>query len=139
MKRKTLLFRWSGFLILVFRFAVLGPLANRANFSWAEEKMLLGDKHKEVGTSARGATKKAPTAVCQGCHGDYKMLAERTQKVDPNPICRMGEGCLAKPITIPINLRRITRKLPQLRPQGTLGSAVSDMNPSISLQNFAHE
>lgn len=91
MERKTRLIRWEGLFLLTFGLVLLSPLANLSDFSRAEQKILLGDKHKEIGIQCEGCHKedppknKVPTAVCLGCHGDYKTLAERTQKVDPNP------------------------------------------------------
>jgi hypothetical protein len=99
MKRKSLLIRSSGFFLLALGLALLNLFANQTHFSWAEQKMLLGDKHKEMGIQCEGCHKesppqnKAPRAVCQGCHGDYKTLAEKTQEVDPNPH-RSHEGNL---------------------------------------------
>jgi hypothetical protein len=99
MKRKLLLIRSTGFFLLALGLALLNPFANRADFSWAEQAMLLGDKHKEMGIQCESCHKenppqnKVPKAVCQGCHGDYKMLAEKTEKVDPNPH-RSHEGNL---------------------------------------------
>ena len=98
MKRKLLWIRLSGFFLLAFGL-VLNPIANQSYFSWAEQKMLLGDKHKEMGIQCESCHKEnppqneVPRAVCQGCHGDYKTLAEKTQKVDPNPH-RSHEGNL---------------------------------------------
>jgi len=91
MERKTRLVRWGGLFLLAFGLALLSPLANPRDFSRAEQKILLGDQHKEVGIQCEGCHKenppknKVPVAVCLGCHGDYKALAEKTQKVDPNP------------------------------------------------------
>jgi hypothetical protein len=91
LQRKSLLIGLSGFFLMAFGLVFLNPFANRADFGWAEQKMLLGDKHKEMGIQCEGCHKesppqnKVPTAICQGCHGDYKTLAERTEKVDPNP------------------------------------------------------
>ena len=91
MKRKSLLIRSSGFFLMIFVVALLSLLLSRSHFTWAAQAVLLGDKHKNFGIQCDGCHKesppqnKVPTAVCQGCHGDYKTLAERTQKVEPNP------------------------------------------------------
>ncbi|MGZ3512522.1 MAG: cytochrome c3 family protein [Thermodesulfobacteriota bacterium] len=51
----------------------------------------LSDKHKVAGISCEGCHKEdppkdqVPTPVCYGCHGDQAKLANRTQKVIPNP------------------------------------------------------
>ena len=51
----------------------------------------LADKHKVAGIGCDGCHKQnppkeqAPTLVCNKCHGDQTKLAERTQKVIPNP------------------------------------------------------
>jgi hypothetical protein len=51
----------------------------------------LVDKHKVAGIGCDGCHKdnqakdRVPTAVCTACHGDQAKLAERTQKVIPNP------------------------------------------------------
>jgi fumarate reductase flavoprotein subunit len=51
----------------------------------------LADKHKVAGISCEGCHKENPpkeqvaTLVCNKCHGDQVKLAERTQKVIPNP------------------------------------------------------
>ena len=99
MRRELHLFRSSGFFLLALGLAFLNLLANQTDFGWAEQKTLLGDKHKEMGIQCDGCHKESqpqnnvPRAVCQGCHGDYKMLGERTEKVDPNPH-RSHEGNL---------------------------------------------
>jgi hypothetical protein len=52
---------------------------------------LLADKHKAAGISCEGCHKEnppkglVPTGVCTKCHGDQAKLANRTQKVIPNP------------------------------------------------------
>jgi fumarate reductase flavoprotein subunit len=51
----------------------------------------LADKHKDKGTDCSGCHKESPPkqdvsmAVCLGCHGDYRKVAARTSKIDPNP------------------------------------------------------
>ena len=91
MKRKSLLIPLSGFFLLTFGLALLNPMANPADFGWAEQRMLLGDKHKEMGIQCEGChkemppQKKVPAAICQECHGDYNTLAGKTEKVEPNP------------------------------------------------------
>ncbi len=51
----------------------------------------LADKHKVAGIGCDGCHKEnppkehVPTLVCNKCHGDQAKLAERTQKVIPNP------------------------------------------------------
>lgn len=80
-----------GFFLMILIVPLLSFLPSRPHFTWAAQAVLLGDKHKDLGIQCDGCHKesppqnKVPTAVCQGCHGDYKTLAERTQKVDPNP------------------------------------------------------
>ena len=89
-KQRTLI-RASGFFLMIFVVTLLSLMVSRSHFIWAAQALLLGDKHKDLGIQCDGCHKenppqnKVPTAVCQGCHGDYKTLAERTQKVEPNP------------------------------------------------------
>lgn len=51
----------------------------------------LGDKHKVAGSGCGNCHKEnppkelVPTEVCANCHGDHAKLANRTQKVIPNP------------------------------------------------------
>jgi len=51
----------------------------------------LADKHTVAGIACGGCHKENPpkervaTVVCTKCHGDQAKLAERTQKVIPNP------------------------------------------------------
>ncbi len=99
MKRKSLLISSGGLFLLALGLVLLNFFARQPDFGWAQAKMLLGDKHKEIGIHCEGCHKesppqnKVPKAVCQGCHGDYKMLGEKTEKVDPNPH-RSHEGGL---------------------------------------------
>jgi fumarate reductase flavoprotein subunit len=57
----------------------------------AAEGAFLADKHKDRGTDCSGCHKKdlpkqdVPMAVCVGCHGDYRKVAAKTDKLDPNP------------------------------------------------------
>jgi hypothetical protein len=70
------------------------PLFNSfyVTFSFLEASpSFLADKHKSAGISCGGCHKEnppkglVPTKVCTKCHGDQAKLAERTQKVVPNP------------------------------------------------------
>ena len=55
------------------------------------QAVFLGDRHKNLGVDCSGCHKEdppkqnVPMAVCLGCHGDYPKLAERTDKITPNP------------------------------------------------------
>jgi len=60
-------------------------------FIWAQQNLLLGEKHKNAGVSCEDCHKEeppkeqVPTAVCIGCHGDYPKIAELTINSSPNP------------------------------------------------------
>jgi hypothetical protein len=60
-------------------------------FAWAQQSLLLGEKHKNAGVSCEGchrdeaAKEQVSTAVCIGCHGDYPKIAELRAKSSPNP------------------------------------------------------
>ena len=53
--------------------------------------LFLADKHKIAGIACGGCHKEnppkdqVPTVICNECHGDQAKLANRTQKVIPNP------------------------------------------------------
>jgi len=56
----------------------------------AADQAFLADKHQARGIACEGCHKESPPkapnmAVCLGCHGDYKALAEKTKQVEPNP------------------------------------------------------
>ena len=59
--------------------------------TWAAGGLFLGDKHKNQGMDCSGCHKgnppggKVPMAVCLECHGDYRKVAQKTNKIDPNP------------------------------------------------------
>ena len=78
-----------GFFLILFGAMILAATVTLV--CGAEQKVPLGDRHKEKGIQCDGCHKenppqnKTPMAVCQGCHGDYKSLGEKTEKVDPNP------------------------------------------------------
>jgi uncharacterized CHY-type Zn-finger protein len=63
-----------------------------SSFSFLEAApSFLADKHNAAGIVCGGCHKEnppkewVPTAVCIKCHGDQAKVAERTQKVIPNP------------------------------------------------------
>jgi hypothetical protein len=55
------------------------------------ENLLLEEKHKKAGLDCAQChqedppTKKVEAMVCLTCHGDYKELAGKTEKIEPNP------------------------------------------------------
>ncbi len=57
----------------------------------AAEGLFLAEKHKNRGTDCSGCHMESPPkqdvprAVCLGCHGDYPKVADKTNKLDPNP------------------------------------------------------
>ena len=69
------------------QYLMLGPLCS----VWATENAFLADKHKSAGIGCEGCHKEAPpkknvpTSVCLQCHGDNSKLAEKTEKLSPNP------------------------------------------------------
>jgi fumarate reductase flavoprotein subunit len=71
----------------VWEVSVLSP----SGPAWAAEGLLLGDKHKNRGVDCSGCHKESPPqqgvpmAVCLECHGDYRKVAAKTDKTDPNP------------------------------------------------------
>jgi fumarate reductase flavoprotein subunit len=73
------LWLWGG--------SILSPLGP----TWAAEGLFLADKHKNRGTDCSGCHKErppkldVPMAVCLRCHGDYRKVAAKTNKLDPNP------------------------------------------------------
>jgi hypothetical protein len=68
-------------------FSILSP----SGPTWAVQGLFLGDRHKNRGMDCSGCHKESPPkqsvpmAVCLGCHGDYRKLAAKTEKLDPNP------------------------------------------------------
>jgi hypothetical protein len=71
----------------VWGFSVLSP----SGPTWAAQGLFLGDKHKNRGTDCSGCHKEippkqdVPMVVCLGCHGDYRKVAAKTNRLDPNP------------------------------------------------------
>jgi hypothetical protein len=71
----------------VWGFSILSP----SGPTWAAEGLFMGDKHKNRDTDCSGCHKESPPkqdvpmAVCLGCHGDYRKVAAKTSKLDPNP------------------------------------------------------
>ena len=67
--------------------SVLSPFGQ----TWAAESLFLADKYKSRDTDCPGCHKESqpkqdvPMAVCLGCHGDYREVAAKTNKLDPNP------------------------------------------------------
>jgi hypothetical protein len=59
--------------------------------TWAAPGAFLGDTHKAKGIECSGCHKEnppkhnVPMAACLGCHGDYRKVAAKTNKLDPNP------------------------------------------------------
>jgi hypothetical protein len=59
--------------------------------TWAALGGFLGDTHKNKGIDCSGCHRESPPkrnvpmAVCLGCHGDYRRIAAKTNKLDPNP------------------------------------------------------
>ena len=74
----ALLWLWGGLLL------PSGP-------TWAAGGVFLAEKHKSRGIDCSGCHKEnppkqtVPMAACLGCHGDYRKVAARTGKLDPNP------------------------------------------------------
>jgi fumarate reductase flavoprotein subunit len=85
MKFKILIIAMA--VLWVWKFFALSP----PNPTWAAEGPFLADKHKNRGTDCSGCHKESPPkqdgsiAVCLGCHGDYRKVAAKTNKLDPNP------------------------------------------------------
>ena len=58
---------------------------------WSAQGIFLRDKHKNRGIECSGCHREnppkqaVPMEVCMGCHGDYRKVAARTAKLDPNP------------------------------------------------------
>jgi fumarate reductase flavoprotein subunit len=75
----TLLWLWEGALLLPS-----GP-------TWAAGGVFLAEKHKSREIDCSGCHKESlpkqtvPMAACLGCHGDYRKVAAKTGKLDPNP------------------------------------------------------
>jgi fumarate reductase flavoprotein subunit len=76
---------------------------SRSGPTWAAEGLFLVDKHKNRGTDCSGCHRESPVkqdvpmAVCLGCHGDYRKVAAKTNKLDPNPHdSHLGEVDCAK-------------------------------------------
>ena len=84
------------------QFRIVIPAVAVLWFSWvsvlppfgpalAAEGIFLADKHKGRGTGCSGCHRETPPkqgvpmAVCLGCHGDYRKVAAKTDKLDPNP------------------------------------------------------
>lgn len=71
----------------VWGFSVLSP----SGPTWAGQGLFLGDKHKNRGTDCSGCHKESPPkqdvpmVVCLGCHGDYRKVAAKRNRLDPNP------------------------------------------------------
>jgi len=70
----------------------------RPDFGGAEEKKFLADRHQTRGMTCASCHKEeppkvaVPTPICQGCHGSYAKIAEKTLKTEPNPhASHMGE------------------------------------------------
>jgi hypothetical protein len=78
------------FKILIICISLLNSFYFSFSFAGAEPSFL-GDKHKVAGITCDGCHKENPpkervsTAVCTKCHGDQAKVAQRTQKVIPNP------------------------------------------------------
>lgn len=78
------------FRILVICVSLFNSFYSPLSFAGAGPSFL-GDKHKVAGITCDGCHKesppkeRAPTQVCAKCHGDQPKVAERTQKVIPNP------------------------------------------------------
>ena len=75
----AVLWAWGGSV-----FSLSGPtLAAEGNF--------LADKHEDRSTDCSGCHKESPPkqdvpmGVCLGCHEDYRKVAAKTDKLDPNP------------------------------------------------------
>ena len=57
----------------------------------AAQGLFPGDKHKNTGVDCSACHKEnppgsiVPMSVCLGCHGDYRKVAAKTNKLDPNP------------------------------------------------------
>ena len=74
-------------LALIIICSMLYPLSPTS----AQDKNFLADRHAGKGLACSACHKesppkeKVPMEVCTSCHGDYAKLAERTQKVEPNP------------------------------------------------------
>ena len=57
----------------------------------AAESLFLAGKHKDRGTDCSGCHKESspkqdvPMVLCLGCHGDYRKVAAKTNRLDPNP------------------------------------------------------
>lgn len=82
-----------GILITLVLAGLQGPTSGGA-----DEKKFLADRHQAKGMTCASCHKEAPpqaavpTAVCQGCHGSYAKIAQRTINVEPNPhASHMGE------------------------------------------------
>ena len=75
----SLLWFWGGALLLP-----CGPI-------WAAGGVFLAEKHKNREIECAGCHEESlpkqtvPMATCLGCHGDYRKVAARTGKLDPNP------------------------------------------------------
>ena len=73
--------------IWVWGVSVLSP----SGPTWAVEGLFLADKHKYRGMDCSGCHRESlpkqnvPMAACLGCHEDYRKVAAKTDKLDPNP------------------------------------------------------
>jgi hypothetical protein len=80
-----------GLSILVISNVMLPFLGNHSFLATASQPSFLADRHKLTGIGCEGCHKEnppkeqVPTVVCGKCHGDQAKLANRTQKVIPNP------------------------------------------------------
>lgn len=79
------------FLLLVTGSIMFAFSYNYFSLGWAGQPLFLIDKHKKAGVACKdchkesSSQKQVPMAVCYQCHGEQIKLAERTQKVIPNP------------------------------------------------------
>ena len=80
----------KDFTILVICIFLFNPFYSGLFIAGAAP-LFLADKHKITGVACGGCHKenppknKVPTVICNECHGDQAKLANRTQKVIPNP------------------------------------------------------
>lgn len=87
MKMKSHLPAIAGFSLWVLGCFVL----SQACPTWAAQGSFLADKHAAKGMACSACHKesppkeKAPTALCEACHGDNQKVAEKTVKLYPNP------------------------------------------------------
>jgi len=77
--------------IVVISAVLLSFLSSHSFSATSAQPAFLADKHKLRGVGCEGCHKESPpkervpTSVCNKCHGDQVKLANRTQKVIPNP------------------------------------------------------